>query len=31
MPNPKTKIRNFIIENFLFGNAEALSDGTSFL
>jgi acyl carrier protein len=26
-----TKIKNFIVENFLFGNAEGLSDDTSFL
>jgi acyl carrier protein len=29
--DPKTQIRNFIIENFLFGNAEGLKDDTSFL
>ena len=27
----KTKIREFIIENFLFGKANGLSDDTSFL
>lgn len=27
----KDKIRGFIVENFLFGNAEGLEDGTSFL
>ena len=27
----KSKIREFIIENFLFGSADGLQDGTSFL
>ena len=27
----KSKIRAFIIENFLFGNADGLADDTSFL
>lgn len=27
----KTQIRTFIIENFLFGNAEGFNDDTSFL
>jgi len=27
----KTKIRNFIVENFLFGDANGLADDTSFL
>jgi len=31
MSDPKTQIRNFIIENFLFGNANGLNDDTSFL
>jgi acyl carrier protein len=31
MSNNKSKIREFIIENFLFGNANGLEDGTSFL
>ena len=31
MSDPKAKIRNFIIENFLFGNADGLQDNTSFL
>ncbi len=31
MSDPKTKIKKFIIENFLFGNADGLKDETSFL
>ncbi len=31
MSDQKTKIKNFIIENFLFGNADGLQDDTSFL
>ena len=31
MSETKTQIRNFIIENFLFGNANGLQDDTSFL
>lgn len=31
MSNKKSKIRDFIIENFLFGNADGLQDDTSFL
>lgn len=31
MSDQKTKIMNFIIENFLFGNADGLNDDTSFL
>ncbi|BBO72936.1 acyl carrier protein [Desulfosarcina widdelii] len=31
MSEKKTEIRNFIIENFLFGNANGLKDDTSFL
>ena len=31
MSDPRTKIKNFIIENFLFGNDDGLNDGTSFL
>lgn len=31
MSDPKKSIREFIIENFLFGNADDLSDKTSFL
>jgi acyl carrier protein len=31
MSDHKTKIRAFILENFLFGNAEGLNDDTSFL
>ena len=31
MSDPKTKIEQFIIENFLFGNAGDLQDDTSFL
>jgi acyl carrier protein len=31
MSEEKTKIRQFIIENFLFGNADGLNDDTSFL
>lgn len=31
MSENKTKIREFIIENFLFGNADGLKDDTSFL
>ena len=31
MSDVKTKIKEFIIENFLFGNADGLKDDTSFL
>ncbi len=31
MNDIKTEIKNFIIENFLFGNADGLNDDTSFL
>jgi acyl carrier protein len=31
MSETKSKIREFIIENFLFGNANGLTDETSFL
>ena len=31
MSETKTKIKEFIIENFLFGNANGLKDDTSFL
>ena len=31
MSATKTRIKNFIIENFLFGNANGLQDDTSFL
>ena len=31
MLDPKTQIRAFIIENFLFGNAASFADDTSFL
>ncbi len=31
MSETKTKIREFIVENFLFGNANGLADDTSFL
>ena len=31
MSENKTKIREFIIENFLFGNDDGLKDDTSFL
>ena len=31
MSELKTQIRDFIIENFLFGNANGLKDDTSFL
>jgi acyl carrier protein len=31
MPDPKATIKNFIIENFLFGNDEGLNEDTSFL
>jgi acyl carrier protein len=31
MSDVKTQIREFIIENFLFGNADGLKDDTSFL
>ena len=31
MSDIKTKIRAFVVENFLFGNDEGLEDGTSFL
>jgi acyl carrier protein len=31
MSDAKSKIKTFIIENFLFGNADGLNDDTSFL
>ena len=31
MSDTKSKVRDFIIENFLFGNADGLQDDTSFL
>ena len=31
MTEHKTKIREFIVENFLFGDANGLNDDTSFL
>ena len=31
MSDPKTKIKEFIIENFLFGNSDGLTEDTSFL
>ena len=31
MSDPKGRIKMFIVENFLFGNAEGLMDDTSFL
>jgi len=31
MTDHKTIVKEFIIENFLFGNADGLQDGTSFL
>ena len=31
MSDTKSEIRDFIIENFLFGNADGLQDDTSFL
>lgn len=31
MSDPKTQIKEFIIENFLFGNANGLDDDTSFI
>ena len=31
MSSMKTQIKEFIIENFLFGNADGLQDDTSFL
>ncbi len=31
MSDQKSEIKQFIIENFLFGNADGLSDDTSFL
>ena len=31
MSDSKSKIKSFIIENFLFGNADGLNDDTSFL
>jgi acyl carrier protein len=31
MKEMKEKIRAFIVDNFFFGNANGLSDGTSFL
>lgn len=31
MSDQKEKIKNFIVENFLFGNADGLNDDTSFL
>ena len=31
MEEIKLKVRNFVVENFLFGNANGLEDDTSFL
>jgi acyl carrier protein len=31
MEEIKLKVRNFVVENFLFGNANGLADDTSFL
>jgi acyl carrier protein len=31
MSDIKSEIKNFVIENFLFGNSEGLNDHTSFL
>ena len=31
MEEIKLKVRNFVVENFLFGNANGLDDDTSFL
>lgn len=31
MSDPKTQIKEFIVDNFLFGNDDGLSDNTSFL
>jgi len=31
MEEIKIKVRNFVVENFLFGNANGLADDTSFL
>ena len=31
MSDTKEKVRSFIVENFMFGNDEGLSDDTSFL
>lgn len=31
MPEIKAEIKNFIVENFLFGNADGIEDNTSFL
>jgi acyl carrier protein len=31
MPDTRSKIKNFIVLNFLFGNADGLDDKTSFL
>jgi acyl carrier protein len=31
MEDIKLKVRNFVVENFLFGNANGLADDTSFL
>lgn len=31
MEQYKNKVRTFIVENFLFGDADGLEDGTSFL
>ncbi len=31
MPVPETRIKEFIIENFLFGNADGFENTTSFL
>lgn len=31
MSEQRTKIKNFIVENFLFGDANGLNDDTSFL
>jgi len=31
MEEIKLKVRNFVVDNFLFGNANGLADDTSFL
>jgi acyl carrier protein len=31
MPDSRSRIKTFIIDNFLFGNADGLNDDTSFL
>ncbi len=31
MSDVKTKLKEFVVENFLFGEANGLQDGTSFL